>query len=297
MIEKVMTNLEFAKKLMDIANGGYKTLYIMGCFGAPMNEKNKERYSNNYEYNKSREKLIKSASADTFGFDCVNLVKGLIWGWNGDLSKTYGGAVPKSHGLNDIGTETMIKVCDEVNNGFDKLEVGELMWLKGHVGVYVGEMDGGHLVVECTPAWKNCVQFSSGNSDISGYPRRDWAKHGKIPWIEYVKESDDEDGGATYVGTQLMMLNDEEAELGGVYQHEVSIKETIKTSDDEKKGFDWKNLIERALWTFGEGFVVTLAGLLVAGVDGASWKAILASACMGGLSALKTWIQNRISKG
>ena len=64
--------------------------------------------------------MIKGASSDTFGFDCVNLVKGLIWGWNGDLTKTYGGAVYKSHGLNDIGTETIIKVCDEVNNNFDK---------------------------------------------------------------------------------------------------------------------------------------------------------------------------------
>ena len=53
-VEKVMDNYQFARKLMEIADGGFKTLYVMGCFGAPMNKKNKERYTKNYEYNKER---------------------------------------------------------------------------------------------------------------------------------------------------------------------------------------------------------------------------------------------------
>lgn len=66
----------------------------MGCFGAPMNAANKKRYCNNHSYNKqaTRQKMIMAASADTFGFDCVCLIKGLLWGWNGNASKTYGGA-------------------------------------------------------------------------------------------------------------------------------------------------------------------------------------------------------------
>ena len=35
--------------------------------------------------------MINAASADTFGFDCVCLIKGLLWGWCGDKSKTYEG--------------------------------------------------------------------------------------------------------------------------------------------------------------------------------------------------------------
>lgn len=38
----VMTNIEFVKKLKDVATN-YKTLYVMGCFGAPMNATNKTR--------------------------------------------------------------------------------------------------------------------------------------------------------------------------------------------------------------------------------------------------------------
>lgn len=41
----VMTNVELAKKLKDVAQN-YKTLYVMGCFGAPMNVANKKRYCN-----------------------------------------------------------------------------------------------------------------------------------------------------------------------------------------------------------------------------------------------------------
>ena len=51
---------------------------------------------------------------------------------------------------------------------------------------------------------------------------------------------------------------------------------------------DWKNVCERALWTFLEGFLVALPALNGAGLDAAAWKAALLSALMAGLSALKT---------
>lgn len=45
-----MTNKEFIAKLKDIALN-YKTLYVMGCFGAPMTASNKKRYINNGSHN------------------------------------------------------------------------------------------------------------------------------------------------------------------------------------------------------------------------------------------------------
>ena len=42
---------EFVEKAKQIAND-YKTLYVLGCFGAPMNAANKKRYTNNNSYNK-----------------------------------------------------------------------------------------------------------------------------------------------------------------------------------------------------------------------------------------------------
>ena len=53
---------------------------------------------------------------------------------------------------------------------------------------------------------------------------------------------------------------------------------------------DWKNILERALWTFVEGFFVALPSLTSLELDGALWKSILLSGIMGGISALKTFI-------
>ena len=51
---------------------------------------------------------------------------------------------------------------------------------------------------------------------------------------------------------------------------------------------NWKNILERAAWTFAEGFLVALPATFSVGMDGAAWKAALLSAAMAGLSALKT---------
>ena len=180
----IRTGKELAAACVDVATN-HKSLYVMGCFGAPMTEENKERYTANHEYNKRphRKQMIEAASADTFGFDCVCLIKGLLWGWEGDTGHIYGGADYGSNGVPDIGTEQIIDVCKDVSNDFTKIDVGELLWMKGHVGIYIG--DG--LCVECTPAWLNRVQITAvhnmGRKD--GYNGRIWVKHGKLPYVAY----------------------------------------------------------------------------------------------------------------
>lgn len=173
---------EFVKKLKDVAQN-HKTLYVMGCFGAPMTTANKKRYTQNHSYNKqaARTAMINAATSDTFGFDCVCLLKGILWGWNGDSSKTYGGASYAVNGVPDIGADQMITKCSNISTDFSKIEVGEAVWCSGHIGVYIG--DG--LAVECTPRWENKVQITACNCSKSGYNRRDWTKHGKLPYVEY----------------------------------------------------------------------------------------------------------------
>ena len=185
-----MTNIELANKLKDIAQN-YKTLYVMGCFGAPMTAANKQRYINNgshKSYNKqaARAKMINAASADTFGFDCVCLIKGVLWGWSGSKTATYGGAKYATGGVPDINADQMIKVCKNVSTDFRKIEVGEAVWMSGHIGVYIG--DG--LAVECTPKWANKVQITACNCSKSGYNRRNWTMHGKLPYVTYVQQTD-----------------------------------------------------------------------------------------------------------
>lgn len=182
----VMTNTEFVRRLEDAATN-HKTLYVRGCFGAPMTAANKKRYTFNNDYNRDpkRTAMINAASADTFGFDCACLVKGILWGWCADKNKVYGGATYKSNGVPDINANSMITVCSDISTDFSKLVPGEAVWVKGHIGVYIG--DG--LAVECTPRWANKVQITACNCSKSGYNRRNWKKHGKLPYIEYIEAS------------------------------------------------------------------------------------------------------------
>ena len=55
-------------------------------------------------------------------------------------------------------------------------------------------------------------------------------------------------------------------------------------------GIDWVNILERAAWTFVEGFLLALPATFSLEMDGAAWKAALLSAGMAGLSAVKTFI-------
>lgn len=182
---KITTAKELANKAIDVVKN-YKTLYVMGCFGAPMNATNKKRYTTNHAYNKAaaRTAMIKAATADTFGFDCVCFIKGLLWGWNGSKAKTYGGAVYASNGVPDINADSMIKACKEVSTDFSNIEIGEAVWTDGHIGIYVG----GGLAVECTPSWDNCVQITACNCTKAGYNRRNWKKHGKLPYVTYTAD-------------------------------------------------------------------------------------------------------------
>lgn len=182
-----MTAAKLVEKAIDIAKN-YKTLYVMGCFGAPMTPANKQRYINNgaadgYNARADRRAMINAASSDTFGFDCVCLIKGILWGWSGDLNDIYGGAKYGSNGVSDYNADGTISVCKGVSTSFAKIEPGEAVWCKGHIGIYIG----GGLAVECTPKWANRVQITAvGNIGAkAGYNTRTWTKHGKLPWVDY----------------------------------------------------------------------------------------------------------------
>lgn len=194
---------EFIKKLQDIVDN-YKTLYVMGCFGAPLTGGNVSRYCTNHSYNKqaARTAMIRAAANQNppvYGFDCVCLIKGVLWGWNGNASKTYGGAGYAVNGVPDIGADTMITKCSGVSTDFSKIVPGEAVWLKGHIGVYIG----GGKVIECTPAFKNCVQVTAclNIGAISGMNGRKWTKHGKLPYITYDTAESPQQGAQGGAGT------------------------------------------------------------------------------------------------
>lgn len=184
-----MNNFELAAKCKDIALN-YKTLYVLGCFGAPMNAANKERYTKNYSYNAGypRRSMIRAASADTFGFDCVCLIKGILWGWTGNKNDFYGGAEYASGGVPDVGADAMIGMCKGVSKDFTRVEIGEMLWMDAHCAVYIGN----GLCVECSPRWGNNVQITAVENirKNKAYHGRTWIKHGRLPWVKYLPAGD-----------------------------------------------------------------------------------------------------------
>lgn len=227
----VMKASDFVKTLKDIAKN-YKTLYVMGCIGAPMTAANKKKYIAHHSYNQSasRTKCINAATADTFGFDCVCLIKSVLWGWNGDKTKSYGGAKYNSKGVPDVNADGMIKLCSNVTTDFSKIEVGEAVWTNGHIGVYIG--DG--LVVECTPAWKNKVQITACNNPKSGYNTRKWKKHGKLPYIDYdvVKKPT---ATSTAKTTKVDYASHTDKSLSGAYKVTATVGLHIRSGAGSKK--------------------------------------------------------------
>lgn len=80
----------------------------------------------------------------------------------------------------------MINACSDVSTDFRSIQVGEVVWLPGHIGVYIG--DG--LAVECTPIWKDGVQITAvlNIGTKRGYNGRTWVMHGKLPYVTYEAE-------------------------------------------------------------------------------------------------------------
>lgn len=181
-----MNAAELVKKHIDIANN-YRTVYMWGCFGMPVTEniirEKAAQYPGWYTAAKQAE-LRKLIGKGYFGFDCVNLTKGILWGWNGSQNASYGGAKYAVNGVPDVSADGMISKCQNVSTGnWEALVPGEGLWMPGHWGLYIG----GGLAVECTPVWKNGVQITAvGNlGQKSGYNTRIWKKHGRLPWVDY----------------------------------------------------------------------------------------------------------------
>ena len=199
--------IKTAKELAATAEAvakNHKTLYVMGCFGWPMTATMKARAKTEQSYNRKVVRAAKIAAADakTFGFDCVCLIKALLWGWNGDASKNYGGAAYKSNGVPELNADQMIEVCNDVSTNFSSIQVGEAVWMKGHIGIYIGN----GLAVESTPSWKDGVQITAVHNigKKSGYNGRSWTKHGKLPYVTY--ESTKEIKEESTVNVELIVL-------------------------------------------------------------------------------------------
>ena len=178
-MERIYTGKEYVQILYGIFQNN-DTYYAWGGWGAYAGYSgNKNRYN------------VSNAPDDCFLFDCSGFAyKAIPWGWNGSRTKN-GGASYKKEGFEALETKNILALCSDVSEDFSEIQIGELVYLPGHVGIYIGSGE----VIECTSAWENGVMITAcdnlGGSRVKY--RRVWAKHGKLPFIKYEVEDNSSD--------------------------------------------------------------------------------------------------------
>lgn len=194
MIQTVFTANEFINQAKLAADT--PSCYVTGCLGAPLDMPGViERWEAEYPKNKNYDQLMRTRAAlavqqgtHCFGFDCVNLIKVLINGWDADGSQEYGGSVYQKY-CPDVTVEGLYEYCTDKSTDFSGIKPGAMLVMSngGHCGIYIG--DG--LAIEATGSWERKIYVTALNNLKDKYPnpdydkRRTWQKWGLLPWIDY----------------------------------------------------------------------------------------------------------------
>lgn len=176
-----MNSIDFVAKVKKLVNT--PTYYAKGCFGQKATEGFINQKAKQYPawYTASKIAELKALDDATLLADCIGMIKYILW------QNANGTVIYTSNGVPDIDETTMFKRCKCISSDFTKIEEGEMVWMKGHVGIYVGK----GIVVEMTNAWEKCVLESSFHKGVTNHYRV-WEKHGKLPYIDYVKNESPE---------------------------------------------------------------------------------------------------------
>lgn len=194
METKIMTANEFIDQAKLAANT--PSCYVTGCFGAPLDmpgviDRWEDEYPKNVKYDtlmRTRAALAVQQGTHCFGWDCINLLKSLLWGWSCSYEE-YGGAKYESSGVPDTTVDGIFDMCTDRSSDFSGIKPGAMLYMSdgGHCGIYIG--DG--LAIEATGSWDRKIYVTALNNMKDQYPnpeydkRRTWQKWGLLPWIDY----------------------------------------------------------------------------------------------------------------
>ena len=152
-------------------------------------------YKNKYPYNLCYINKDGRTSAD-----CVNLLKAILNGYN-IFNNTVGYYQKDLANTGDCTELELLKQCQEVSQNFTSLtEHAEILYMKGHVGAYIGKtIEGKYNTIECTKSFGGGVVFSWVDSDGTRRNQKDgvkngkWTHHGKpTRWCSLVEEVKEE---------------------------------------------------------------------------------------------------------
>ena len=183
----IFTKKEFVDllyKCLDTNN-----IYVNGGFGVNLSIPSQvERYTTNNEYNREHADEIKACAekGHGWGWDCICLIKSLLWGFNFNEKEKYGGAKYKSNGIDDYSTSGFFKHCCYGQKWIEKTDVipeGAILWTEGHIAVSIGN----GLVIESTRYGGAKVRIAGIRGIYKGkdYPLRTFDKWGYCQFILY----------------------------------------------------------------------------------------------------------------
>ena len=173
---------DFVRKLIYLSY--LKTVYSSGFLGQ---EVNSDSIATMIKYNPAikswytpeRMQNLTGPKLNYFGFDCICMIKAILWGWNKDDNGFSKGVIYNRE--QDLDTEGMLSVCTDISTDFSDIQPGEYLWIQGHAGVYVGN----GWAVETTYRWYDGVQMTRVHNIFNNDIGRYWDKHGKLPYVEY----------------------------------------------------------------------------------------------------------------
>ena len=183
----LMTAKEFIDKVKEVQKTN--TVYMWGTYGQVLTNQLIDYKANQYPSKNTPARVARHKKLVGQGYsawDCVGLIKGILWGWvKGKSPKYRGSEVP------DVGSDSMYKnYTTHQSTDFKDILPGEVVWITGHIGVYIG--DG--LVIEATSRatggfTDNVLISALGNHGaVKGYPTRSWTHHGRLKWIDYAEQ-------------------------------------------------------------------------------------------------------------
>lgn len=216
----------------------------------------KTRYSNKYPYNL----LYINKDGRTSG-DCLNTIKALLNGYN-VFNNAIGYYQKDLSNTGDCTEQGLLKQCSEVSQNFSNLGSHPLLlYMKGHVGSYLGKEVGEYNVIECTKSFGGGVVYSWVDADGTrrnkkgGIRNGKWTHHGKFtPWIEYEvdKPKEEKSGSYYYVKsgdtlssiakkfgltlTEIAKLNPQIKNLNVIHVGDKIVVEVIKIEYTVRKG-------------------------------------------------------------
>lgn len=182
----------------------YRTVYYYGANGqlssAKLFKSLKSKPSLAWFYTTKRYSQISPTfDKNCWAFDCSGLLRAVLWGWCGDTSKANGGSCLGKGSVVPWDTSgVMISKCPNGGStNFKNIQVGECVWIQGHIGAYVGN----NQCAESTTGWDRCSQLTTlGNITSSGNKVRKWTKHGKLPYVDYSNTMTDNLGNGWIAG-------------------------------------------------------------------------------------------------